>query len=89
MPRHGALPIILDGGRGEPANVCWVIAHSGQIFVALNSQQMTDERLAAAAAIYGITPAQVRLAGLIIAGHDLVAAGERLGRVGSVLLRVV
>src|SRR5436190_1537776 len=26
LPRHGALPIVLDGVRGEPTNVCWVIA---------------------------------------------------------------
>lgn len=78
-PRRGALPIVLDGGRGGPANVCWVIAHNSQILVAINNQRMSDERLAAAAPVYGITPAQLRLAGLIVAGHDLVDAAGRLG----------
>jgi DNA-binding CsgD family transcriptional regulator len=78
-PRRGALPIVLDGGRGEPANVCWVIAHNSQILVAINNPRMTEERLAAAAPVYGITPAQLRLAGLIVAGHDLVDAAGRLG----------
>jgi DNA-binding CsgD family transcriptional regulator len=79
LPRHGTLPIVLDGLHGETAEVCWVIAHNNQILVAINNQQMTDERLAAAAPIYGITPAQLRLAKLIIAGHDLVDAAGRLG----------
>jgi DNA-binding CsgD family transcriptional regulator len=78
-PRHGTLPVVLDGGRGEPANVCWVIAHNNQILVAINDRHITEERLAAAAAVYNITPAQARLAGLIVAGHDLVDAAERLG----------
>jgi DNA-binding CsgD family transcriptional regulator len=77
--RHGTLPVVVDGGEGEPANVCWVIAHNSEIFVAINNRRMTEDRLTAAAAVYGITPAQVRLAGLIIAGHDLVVAAERLG----------
>ena len=79
LPRQGNLPIVLDGGGGEPANVCWVIAHNNQILVAINDRHMTEERLAAAAAVYNITPAQARLAGLIVAGHDLVDAAGRLG----------
>jgi DNA-binding CsgD family transcriptional regulator len=77
--RHGTLPVVVDGGDGEPAIVCWVIAHNGEIFVAINNRRMAEDRLAASAAVYGITPAQVKLAGLIIAGHDLVEAAKRLG----------
>lgn len=76
--RHGALPVVLGGGDGEPANVCWVVAHNTEIFVAINNRRMNEDRLAAAAAVYGITPAQTRLAQLIIQGHDLVQAAERL-----------
>ena len=79
LPRHGALPIVLDGVRGEPTNVCWVIARNNQILVAINDRRMVEERLAAAAPVYGITPAQVRLARLIVAGDDLVNAAARLG----------
>ena len=56
LPRHGTLPIVLAGGGGERANVCWVIAHNNQILVAINDRTMTGERLAAAAAVYNITP---------------------------------
>jgi DNA-binding CsgD family transcriptional regulator len=78
-PGRGALPIVLDGGDGQPANVCWVIAESSMVLVAINDRQRIEDRLAAAALVYGITPAQLRLAGLIVAGHDLVSAAGRLG----------
>jgi DNA-binding CsgD family transcriptional regulator len=78
-PRHGSLPVILGGGHGEPVDVCWVIARSQAVFVAIRNREMTEERLEAAAAVYGITPAQVRVARLIIEGHDLVTAAARLG----------
>jgi DNA-binding CsgD family transcriptional regulator len=78
-PRRGTLPIVLHGGHGEPASVCWVVAESSTIHVALSNQAMMEKRLAAAAPVYGITAAQHRLAALIVAGHDLVAAAKLLG----------
>ena len=77
-PQHGGVPVVLGMGRGEPAEICWVIARDGRILVALNDKQLTDERLAAAASIYGLTPAQLRLAGLIVDGHSLVEAARVL-----------
>lgn len=77
--RHGTLPVVVDGSACDPAIVCWVIAHNSEIFVAINNRRMTEDRLTAATAVYGITPAQVKLAGLIIAGHDLVDAAKQLG----------
>jgi DNA-binding CsgD family transcriptional regulator len=78
-PRHGTLPVLLGGGNGDPVDVCWVAARSHQIYVFVKNQEMLEERLGAAAAIYGITPAQLRLAQLTIAGHDLRIAAKRLG----------
>jgi len=78
-PRHGTLPVLLGGGQGEPVEVCWVAARSHQIFIFLNNQEMLEERLQAAAVIYTITPAQLRLARLTIAGDDLKTAAKRLG----------
>lgn len=77
--RQGTLPIVIGGGHGEPANVCWVIAESDMILVSVNDLRMMEERLRAAVVVYGITPAQQRLAALIIAGHGLVAAADLLG----------
>lgn len=78
-PRHGTLPVVIGGGYGDPVEVCWVAARGHRIFVLMNNQEMVDERLDAAAAIYGITPAQQRLARCTIAGHDLKSAARLLG----------
>lgn len=78
-PRHGALPVVLGGGHGEPVDVCWVVARSQQTFVVMNNETLAEEQLQAAAAIYGITPAQIRLARLVLAGDDLVGAAAKLG----------
>ena len=78
-PRHGTLPVLLGGGHGDPVDVCWVAARSHQIYIFVKNQEMLEERLQAAAAIYGITPAQLRLAQLTIAGDDLKIAAKRLG----------
>jgi DNA-binding CsgD family transcriptional regulator len=78
-PRHGTLPVLLGGGQGEPVEVCWVAARGQQTFVFVKNREMLEERLQAAAAIYGITPGQLRLARLTIAGLDLKIAAKRLG----------
>jgi DNA-binding CsgD family transcriptional regulator len=75
-PWHGTLPVLLGGGYGDPVEVCWVAARSNQIFVFVKNQELLDERLRAAAAIYGITPAQLRR--FTIAGHDLRMAARLL-----------
>jgi DNA-binding CsgD family transcriptional regulator len=78
-PVRAGLPVVLDGGHGAPANVCWIIGESGLVLVAINDRRITAERLGAAALVYGITPAQMRVAKLIIDGHDMVTAAKRLG----------
>lgn len=78
-PRHGTLPVLLGGGHVDPVEVCWVAARSQQIYVFVKNQELLEERLQAAAAIYGITLAQLRLARLTIAGHDLRIAARLLG----------
>lgn len=78
-PRYGTLPVLLGGGDGDPVEVCWVAARHYQIYIFVKNEEMLEERLQAAAAIYGITPAQLRLAQLTIAGHDLKVAAGRLG----------
>ncbi len=77
--RRGTLPIVLEGGRGQPASVCWVIGDSGQIHISINDQRLAEERLETAAVVYGLSPSQVRLAQHIIAGQNLRHAAERLG----------
>ena len=77
--RRGTIPIVLEGGSGEPANVSWIIADSGQIHVSINDARLAEERLETAAVVYGLSPAQIRLAEQIVAGHNLRDAAARLG----------
>ena len=70
---------MLEGGSGEPANVSWIIAVSGLIHVSINDARLAEERLETAAVVYGLSPAQIRLAELIVAGHSLRDAAARLG----------
>jgi DNA-binding CsgD family transcriptional regulator len=58
---------------------CWVILEDGKAHVAFDDAGMAERRVESAAAIYGLSPAQVRLARLVLDGHDLVAAADRLG----------
>ncbi len=77
--RYGALPLILGDPNDARHEICWVIAEGGQVLVSFNDQQATQQRLAAAALLYRITPAQMRLAGLIVGGDSLVDAARGLG----------
>lgn len=77
--RRDSVPIVLGGGHGEPANVCWVIADSGVILVAINDSAAANDRLKRASLIYGISTSQAALASEIIAGRDLREASENLG----------
>jgi DNA-binding CsgD family transcriptional regulator len=77
--RFGAVPVVLGETDGGAVDVCWVIADSGTILVSFNDEQTAKQRLEVAAFIYGITPAQLKVAGLIVGGHDLVSAAGKLG----------
>jgi DNA-binding CsgD family transcriptional regulator len=68
-------------GEAEDATPlhCWVILEDGKAHVAFDDAGMATRRVAAAAAVFGLSPAQVRLARLVLDGHDLGAAADRLG----------
>lgn len=76
--RYGALPIILGDPDAASHTVCWIIAEGGLVMVSFNDQHSTQQRLAAAAVLYHISPAQMQLAGLIVGGNSLVEALARL-----------
>jgi DNA-binding CsgD family transcriptional regulator len=77
--RSGVLPLILGDGDEAGADICWVSAESGMILVSFNDSHANDISLDAAQVVYGITGAQRRLAGLLLAGHDLAGAANELG----------
>jgi DNA-binding CsgD family transcriptional regulator len=77
--RGGILPLILGDGDEAGADICWVSAESGMILVSFNDSHANDLSLDAAQVVYGISDAQRRLAGLLLAGHDLASAANELG----------
>ncbi len=83
--QSGAVPIILNSHDQCEHQLCWVTANSGRVYVAINNEDLIEQRLAAASVIHGLTPAQVRLAREIVAGHDLPAAARKLGVTSATL----
>ena len=77
--RRGTIPIVLEGGSSEPANVSWIIADSGQIHVWIDDARLAEERLETAAVVYGLLPAQIRPAEQIVASRSLRDAAGELG----------
>ncbi len=58
---------------------CWVVLEDARALVSFDDTLRVERRIELAGAIYCLSPAQVRLARLIVDGHELVAASERLG----------
>jgi DNA-binding CsgD family transcriptional regulator len=75
-PQRGSMPIILEAGEGLPTRVWWVVVDAGTIYFLMDEQAMTTERLDIAAAIFGLSAAQRRLAGLIAEGQSLPDAAR-------------
>jgi DNA-binding CsgD family transcriptional regulator len=75
---RAAMPVALVGGEGSPARIWWVIAECGRILFSIGDQGLTEQRLATAAAVYSLSPAQKR-----VAGH--VAEGMTLGEIAAAM----
>lgn len=78
-PSRGSMPILLEVGEGIPTRVWWVLVDAGTIYFLMDQQAMTDERLDIAAAIFGLSAGQRRLAGLIADGRPLPDAAREMG----------
>jgi DNA-binding CsgD family transcriptional regulator len=74
--KYGALPVVL--WEGSAPEVCWVIADGGMILVSFNDKKSREQRLEVAGVVYGISRGQMRVATLVVEGHDLVEAARRL-----------
>lgn len=73
----GALPVIL--GEDDDHALCWVRVEGGLIQVSFDDDVALEHRLSAAAVIFRLSPAQVRLSQHITDGHDLSHAAAALG----------
>jgi len=67
-----------DGDDGRPC-FCWVMIGDGRALVTFDHAGMVAQRIELAREVYGLSPAQARLAQLIAEGHDLTAAAGILG----------
>nr|WP_295889397.1 LuxR family transcriptional regulator [uncultured Devosia sp.] len=63
--------------NGVPLH-CWVLLEDGKVLVSFEDAEAVEQRIERAQEIYRLSPAQVRLARLIVDGHDLADAAERL-----------
>jgi DNA-binding CsgD family transcriptional regulator len=79
LQRHGSRPIVVEAGEGLPTKVYWVIADGGMILFSFAQQHLDERRLALAAAVYGLSPAQLTLAALVAEGLTLPDIAARMG----------
>lgn len=79
MSRHGAVPIVVEAGEGLASRVYWISVDAGVIHLSLANSAVSEERLDVAAAIYGLSPGQRRVAALVAEGLSLNEIAERLG----------
>jgi DNA-binding CsgD family transcriptional regulator len=77
-PSRGSVPIVLGAGEGIPTRIWWVQVDAGSIYFLMDQQTMSDQRLDIAAAIFGLSPAQRRLAGHIADGRSLPDAAREM-----------
>jgi DNA-binding CsgD family transcriptional regulator len=77
--RRNALPIVIERRHEGGAEIWWVLAEAGIVQIIANPDEMSDDRLAAAAVVYGLSPAQAKLARAIVEGKALTVAAEAAG----------
>ncbi len=74
-----ARAVILGQSDDAAPQFCWVLVEDVKILVSFNDDQLVSHRVALAQGIYGLTVAQAQLAQLLVQGHDIARAAEKLG----------
>lgn len=78
LPRRGAVPVLLDAGEGLPIKIYWVIAEGGRVVLSMGGSGVGADRLEVAAKVFGLSPAQTRIAGLVTEGLSLPEIADRM-----------
>ena len=78
MPFTGSVPIVMEAGEDLPTKIWWVTCEAGHVYFSLSDAQSTEARLKTAAAIYGLSPVQHRVAALVADGLTLAEIAARL-----------
>lgn len=79
---RAAIPLVLEDSESDEVCVCWILTEgsgSGAVLVALNSLTFAQDQIDAAVLAFGLSPAQQRLAELVVAGKDMVQSSAFLG----------
>lgn len=73
-----AWPVVLGEDEAGARLYCWVLLEDGGVLVSFDDEETKACRIESAREIFGLSPAQSRLARLIIDGHELAAAASIL-----------
>jgi DNA-binding CsgD family transcriptional regulator len=74
----GAVPVLDESATDRPLVLCWVVPSDGMVLVTLDDQDTFDHRIAAAGAVFRLSPTQLRLVRLLLAGQDLASASTEM-----------
>ncbi|QND15213.1 helix-turn-helix transcriptional regulator [Rhizobium leguminosarum bv. trifolii] len=77
-PKQAWAVALGEDAAGVPLH-CWVLLEDGKVLVSFDDAETVARRIASAREVFGLSPAQTRLARLIVDGHDLAAAADLLG----------
>ena len=71
-------PVILTGGSADGQHIVWASMYNGNLLVTFRDLHNEHARLKDAAELYQLSPAQVRVAQLVLEGHNLQQIAEVL-----------
>lgn len=77
-PKQAWAVALGEDAAGVPL-YCWVLLEDGKALISFDDAEMVARRIESAREVFGLSPAQTRLARLIADGHDLAAAADLLG----------
>ena len=72
-------PVILTGGTANEQHIVWVSARDGMLLISFRDRKNESARLRDATDLYQLSPAQTRVAELLLEGLSLQDIGDRLG----------
>lgn len=77
-PKQAWAVTLGEDATGVPL-YCWVLLEDGKALVSFDDARTVERRIAGAREVFGLSPAQTRLARLIVDGKDVAAASKLLG----------
>lgn len=72
-------PVVLTGGSADSQHIVWVSTYNGTLLVTFRDPNNERKRLKEAAELYQLSPAQVRVAEMVLEGRNLQHVAEGLG----------